>query len=186
MALHFSTKDFCHWNCAAARVVSNHISAVWHDIEVNNFLIFRAHSALCDLHPYTIENDAEAVRQERMWIEVLEVLCKAIYRDLCVIVKLIQEDKKQTKQSVFRKLHGAEGYSHLEERILEIRNLIIEKRDKPNFYKGLGSCWSSAASGTDLSMLIQTKDGKRKTVQFDPLGDAEAMRQFLDIAFGNA
>ncbi len=179
MTVNFDAKNFSSWRSNSARKAMNHISSVWHDIECTNFLIDHAFRALCALHPAALENDREADKQERMWIEILETLSRSIYRDLHIICQIIKKEA-ECPDSIFTPVSQQESYKRLKNKILEIRNLIVEHREKPNFYTPIGSRWTSSSSGTDLVMVMMTDKGKHRTIQFDPLADAEQIRCFLD------
>lgn len=177
LAIKYDVRSFCRWSSAVAKKSASHISSTWHDIECTNFLIDRAYSSLCDLHRDTSENIKEIVRQEQMWIHILEMLSLSMYRDLHIICKIIEKDEE-----AFKKICDLEGYRQLKNRVIEIRNWLIEHKDKPNFYTQLASSWTSFASGTDLAILVDAGERGRREIQIKPLTDAESMRLFLDIA----
>ncbi len=182
LQIHHSPKDFCYWNSVSAPKEANHITAVWHDIECNNFLISDASSKSNALHSYILKNDEEAMRQQKMRISVLQTLTRSIYRDLDIIVRIIRKHLKENPNSTFNKIDN-ENFHQLKNKIKEIRDHLIEHREKPDFYQGLNSLWTSFNSGTDITIEAKTKQGKEVVIHFNPLADAESLHQFLDVAF---
>ena len=190
LTIKYEARDFCRWRSVIAPKSAAHISSVWHGIECTNFLIDHAFRSICGLNDYVLANDKEALKQEQMWIHVLESLSFSMYRDLHIICKVIEEYEEA--EPVFQSLSDSKEYRQLERRIIEIRNWLVEHRDKPNFYTQLAHAWSTAASGTDLRIQVQPPKRKKddrqpepKTIQLQPLTDAETMRNFLNLVFSS-
>lgn len=182
LSIKFDPKDFPTWNFIGYTSKGvNHLSVVWKDVECTNFLIDLAFRQICELNDHHLAEDKEAMRQQNMWIEVLQTLNRNMYTQLFTITEIIKSETK-ISNSPLRQIFQNETYSELRNRISEIRNHLISKPFTPDFYRSLASCWSTESSGTDLRITIENKNGQNKEVLFKPLTDAKILYDFLQGA----
>ena len=181
LTVHYNRKDF--FNIPTEKYRKNkdivdiieHINAVWREIESINITIHML------IHRIYNEEDYKNNKKEYFQMEIhtligmLQALGNSMYVNYFIIHKQLEKYKKIKKDE---KLYN-EYSKEIGKKITTIRNRIIVKRDKQNFYQNQMIAYTTDSFGMDFFLRVKDSDGKIVDLECNAIKDGYLLKEHL-------
>lgn len=161
-----------------------HINDVWKDIESLNIVVEMVRHRICNEEDYLPDKNQYLQIGINILIGMMQTLNHSMYINYFIVHKQLEKLNKikSIGDGKFVKKY-IEYTEAIGKKIRDIRNHIIVKRDKPDFYKKKIQIYSTEGFAMDFVLEVEDKDGKKRMIECNAIKDGRLLQTHLTELF---